>query len=114
MLRPVAASRSFYRRLARHAGLPFVTLDPAHSQDPDYHPVNPLAAGLLSEPSARRHRMVAIAYRDGVVTVATPSPFDPLVGEIATLSTGREVRLALTSEQDLEAALEHVFRRAHR
>jgi hypothetical protein len=108
-LAPLAPSPSFYRRLARHAGLPFVTLDPARSHDPDFQSVNRLAAELLSEPTARRHRMIALAYRDGVVTVAAPDPFDPLVREIAALSTRREVRVVLTSEHDLAVALDRVF-----
>ncbi len=54
-------SRSFYRRLAAHAGLPFVTLDPARAADPEHRPINPLAARLLSEHICRYHRMLPIS-----------------------------------------------------
>ena len=72
---PTAPSRSDLRRLAARLGLEFVTLDPAHAREPDFAIVNPLAVGLLPAETARARRVLPIALRGGVVTVATPDPF---------------------------------------
>lgn len=99
-------SRSFYRRLAAHAGLDFVSLDPS---DPEHRPINPLAARLLTEEICRLHRMLPVSYAGGVVTVATPDPFDQVAREVATALTGRAVRFVVTPETDVDRALDDVF-----
>ena len=101
-------SRSFYRRLAAHAGLDFVVLDPTESDDPAYQAINPLAARLLSEQICRYHRML-VSYAAGVVTIATPEPFDQVAREVATALTGRSVRFVVTPEEDVDRALDQVF-----
>jgi cellulose synthase/poly-beta-1,6-N-acetylglucosamine synthase-like glycosyltransferase len=101
-------SRSFFRRLAGHAGLEFVTLDPAQANG-DYQEINPLAAGLLSEQVARYHHMLPVSYSDGVVTIATPEPFDQVAQDVATTLIGRPVRFVVATEDDIDAALDHVF-----
>ena len=103
-------SRSFYRRLAHHAGLEFVTLDRSRSDDPEFHQINPLAARLLSEQICRYHRMLPVSYANGVVTIATPDPFDQVAREVATALTGRSVRFVVTPDEDIEAALNETFR----
>src|SRR5690554_6859291 len=103
-------SRSFYRRLAAHAGLEFVTLDRARSADPEFREINPLAARLLSEQICRYHRMLPVSYAHGVVTIATPDPFDQVAREVATALTGRSVRFVVTPEEDVDAALDETFR----
>ena len=40
-------SRSFLRRFAAHAGLPFVTIDPGREGEADFVAVNPLVRPLL-------------------------------------------------------------------
>ncbi|HEX2016975.1 MAG TPA: glycosyltransferase [Solirubrobacteraceae bacterium] len=102
-------SRSFYRRLAAHAGLPFVTLDPELGEEETYHEINPLASGLLSQETCRYHRMLPISYSDGVVTIATPDPFDRVAREVSATLTGREVRFVVTPEEDVDGALDRVF-----
>ena len=102
-------SRSFYRRLATHAGLPFATLDPAHREDPDFLEINPLAARLLSEQICRYHRMLPVSYANGVVTIATPEPFDQVAREVATALTGRSVRFVVSPEEDVDRAIDETF-----
>src|ERR1700712_1742413 len=102
-------SRSFYRRLAAHAGLDFVVLDPAESDDPAYLPINPLAARLLSEQICRYHRMLPVSYAAGVVTSANPEPLDQVAREVATALPGRSVRFVVTPEEDVDRALDQVF-----
>lgn len=102
-------SRSFYRRLAAHAGLEFVTLDPGHRDDADFQEINPLAARLLSEQICRYHRMLPVSYANGVVTIASPEPFDQVAREVATALTGRSVRFVVTPEEDVDAAIDAIF-----
>ncbi len=101
--------RTFYRRLARHAGLEFVVLDPGDEDDADFREINPLAARLLTEELCRHFHMLPIAYRDGVVTVAFCDPFDKLAIELATALTASEVRPVLVASADAEAAIARTF-----
>src|SRR3954470_2166430 len=93
-------SRSALRRLALQLGLDFVTLDPARADEPDFAEVNPLAARLLPEDVVRARRVLPIALRDGVVTLATPDPFADVAG-----LTERPARVVATAAADLDAAL---------
>src|SRR4051812_36925482 len=93
-------SRSALRRLALQLGLDFVTLDPARAGEPDFAEVNPLAAALLPEDVVRARRVLPIALRDGVVTLATPDPFTDVAALI-----DRPARLVATPAADLDAAL---------
>ncbi len=102
-------NKSFFRRLAAHAGLDFVVLDPAAADDPDFQPINPLAARLLSEQICRYHQMLPVSYSNGVVTIATPEPFDQVAREVATALTGRSVRFVVCPEEDIDRALDEVF-----
>src|SRR3954470_836274 len=97
-------SRSALRRLALQLGLEFVTLDPARADEPDFAEVNPLAAALLPEDVVRARRVLPIALRDGVVTLATPDPFTDVAG-----LTGRPARLVATPAADLDAALAALY-----
>ena len=97
-------SRSALRRLALQLGLRFVTLDPARADEPDYVEVGPLAASLVPEPVCRARRALPIAYRGGVVTVATPDPFADLSDLL-----DRPVEVVATAPADLDAALAATF-----
>jgi cellulose synthase/poly-beta-1,6-N-acetylglucosamine synthase-like glycosyltransferase len=100
---------TFYRRLARHAGLDFVALDPEAVADPVHAEVNPLAARLLTDELCRHFLMVPIAYRDGVVTVAFCDPFNTLGIELATALTGSEVQPVLAEPDVVERAIARTF-----
>ena len=97
-------SRSALRRLAQQLGLAFVTLDPARADEPDFAEVNPLAASLVAERVARERRVLPIALRDGVVTLATPDPFADLSGLV-----DRPTRLVATPAADLDAVLTALY-----
>jgi cellulose synthase/poly-beta-1,6-N-acetylglucosamine synthase-like glycosyltransferase len=100
---------TFYRRLAGHAGLPFVVLDPEAIGDPDVAEVNPLAARLLTEELCRHFHMLPIAYRDGVVSVAFCDPFDKLAIELATALTASHVEPVIAEPDDVEHAISRTF-----
>jgi cellulose synthase/poly-beta-1,6-N-acetylglucosamine synthase-like glycosyltransferase len=100
---------TFYRRLARHAGLPFVVLDPEALGEEDAAEVNPLAARLLTEELCRHFHMLPIAYRDGVVSVAFCDPFDKLAIELATALTASHVEPVIAEPGDVEQAISRTF-----
>lgn len=100
---------TFYRRLARHAGVPFVVLDPEKAGDEDAAEVNPLAARLLTEELCRHFHMLPIAYRDGVVSVAFCDPFDKLAIELATALTASHVEPVIAEPDDVEQAISRTF-----
>ena len=97
-------SRTALRRLALRLGLDFVTLDPARAEEPDYLEVSPLLATLAGEEACRARHALPVAYRDGVVTVATPDPFADPSGLV-----DRPVRVVATTAEDLDAAFAVVF-----
>lgn len=100
--------REYYRRLAHHAGLEFVSLDPS-AGEAEFRPVNPLAARLLSEQVCRSFGMLAVSYRDGVVIVASSDPYDTVAREIAESVTGRDVRFAVAPPEEVQRAIEEAF-----
>lgn len=106
---PSRASRRFYRQLAAHAGLDFVTLDPADVGSPEHQSVNPLAARMLSEQTCRHFTILPVSYTSGVVTIATTTPADDVAWDVARSLTGREVRFVVAPEAELRNAIDEVF-----
>ena len=102
----------FYHRLATHAGLDYVLLDPERRDDPDYVEVNLLAARLLSPQVCREFVILPIAYVDETLTVATGDPFDDVAQETAARLTGAKVRLAVSPRAHISRAIERVFAEA--
>jgi cellulose synthase/poly-beta-1,6-N-acetylglucosamine synthase-like glycosyltransferase len=100
---------TFYGRFAHHAGLEYAVLGVDCCADPDHVEVNPLAARLLTEELARHFRMLPVAYRDGVVSVALCDPFDTLAIELATSLTAARVQPVIAHPEDLEQAVERTF-----
>jgi cellulose synthase/poly-beta-1,6-N-acetylglucosamine synthase-like glycosyltransferase len=102
-------TRDYYRRMAAQAGTQFVRLDPEAAADPDYQPVNPLAARLLSDRVCRQFGIVGISYEGGVVTVAGSDPFDQTARQVAASITGRDVRMVVAEPDEITAATSQVF-----
>ncbi len=97
-------SRAFQRRLARHAGLEFVVLEPDHGED-RYVMVNPTAAKLLSDEVCRHFGLIPVSYLGGVVTVATHAPSDHLAREVAATLIGRQVEFVVAPEDQIVRAI---------
>ena len=93
------------RRVAAHAGLAFVELDPGEGRDP----VNPVVAQLLSEEHCRRFTLLPISSQRGVVTVATAAPFDDLALQVVLALTGRRPRVVVAPTRQIERAIGRVF-----
>jgi len=77
------ASIDFYRRLAQHAGVAFVTLEPTQGAEDTYHAVEPVAAGLLSADVCRQFGILPIALREGTVTIASSEPVQYMAYDVA-------------------------------
>jgi cellulose synthase/poly-beta-1,6-N-acetylglucosamine synthase-like glycosyltransferase len=110
-------SRDFYRRLAEHAGLDYVVLDPELSDDPDFAEISPLAARLFDDEACRYHRMIPISYAENTLTVAVAQPSDHVARQAATglaevsstIAATSRVRFQVASERDIEIAIDEVF-----
>jgi hypothetical protein len=77
------ASIDFYRRLAQHAGVAFVTLELTRGAEDTYHAVEPAAAGLLSVEVCRQFGILPIALHEGMVTIASSEPVQYMAYDVA-------------------------------
>jgi cellulose synthase/poly-beta-1,6-N-acetylglucosamine synthase-like glycosyltransferase len=110
-------SREFYRRLAEHAGLEYVVLDPELSDEPEYVSVSPLAVHLFDGEACRYHRMIPISYAEKTLTVAVAQPSDHVARQVATdlaggaraITGSTEIRFVVASERDVEMAIDEIF-----
>src|SRR4051794_18169372 len=91
-------------RLAEHAGLKYLDLDPGAVD-----PVNPVVAQLLSEEHCRRFGLIPISAQKGVITVATAQPFDELSLRVVLALTGRGPRVVVAAPAQIERAIDRVF-----
>jgi glycosyltransferase XagB len=96
---------TFYRRLARHADLAFVVLDPQRAGDPCFAEVNPLAARLVTDEICEHFQMLPISVRDGVVAVALCDPVDKLAIEVVSALTTNEVQPVIATPADVKQAI---------
>jgi hypothetical protein len=101
--------KRFYRQLAQHAGLEFVTFDGEEEHAGERRVINPLAARLLSEQIARHFTMLPISYANGTVTIATASPADEVARDVAVSLTGRDVRFVVAPKDELQHAIDATF-----
>jgi cellulose synthase/poly-beta-1,6-N-acetylglucosamine synthase-like glycosyltransferase len=97
------------RERARQAGLPFVALQ-AHPGGADpVHPVDFMAARMLSEGVCRQFQILPITCSDDVLTIATAEPFDELARSVAPALSGRSVRWVVASGEEILRAIDGVF-----
>ena len=101
--------KRFYRQLASHAGLKFVTFDPAATGTDEHVGINPLASRLLSEQICRHFTMLPVSYAGGVVTIATATPADEVARDVAVSLTGRDVKFVVAAEDELVHAIDETF-----
>lgn len=101
--------KQFYRQLASHAGLPFVTFDPTFAGADEHVAINPLASRLLSEQICRHFTMLPVSYANGVVTIATAAPTDEVARDVAVSLTGRDVKFVVAPEDELVRAIDETF-----
>jgi hypothetical protein len=93
------------RRLADHAGVPFVTLESTAGSGDDYRPIDPAARTLLSPALCRELGMLPIAVQDGTVLIAAAEPVQYLPYEVAAALGGRPVRFVVAPADQLARAM---------
>ncbi len=96
-------------RLAAELGLELVALESDGELGVEYQRVNELAAQLLSEHICRQFAILPVAFADGVLTIATAGPVQPVVRDIAAAITGRDVRFVLAPREHIARAIDRVF-----
>ncbi|MEM6455422.1 MAG: ATPase, T2SS/T4P/T4SS family [Acidobacteriota bacterium] len=88
--------------IARRAKLPLVRIDPL-ALDVD------LIESQISRPFARRHRMIPLALREGVLRVACANPFDLEALDSFRRIAGRELDLVVAAEPEVVKALTEFY-----
>jgi type II secretory ATPase GspE/PulE/Tfp pilus assembly ATPase PilB-like protein len=86
-------------RLARHAGLEFVTLDE----------VDRGAARSLPEPVCRHLRLLPLARETNRLTIAVADPRDEVAPRVVYAMTGDIPRVVVAAPGDIERAISRVF-----
>lgn len=95
-------------------GLPFIDLNPAFLPDRLYplDPVDPRAARLVDEQTAREHRLVPFGLTENSLHVAAAGRVDLEVVE-PLVPPGRQLRLWRASDLHISAAHDRVWRKGH-
>lgn len=93
------------RRLADHAGVPFVTLEPTPGAEETYRPLDPTAGVLLPVQLCRRLGVLPIGVEEGTVVLASDKPVEYLPYDVAAALEGRPVRFVVTPPDQLARAL---------
>ena len=88
--------------LAEQHELPFVDLV--------REPVDPGAAGLLSEELARRYGAIPVSFlADGAVLVAVADPTNVVASDDLRFAVGTPIRVGVASAQSIANAISHVY-----
>jgi general secretion pathway protein E len=90
------------RAVAEEFGVPYRKIDPLKLDAQ-------LITRTLSRPFARRHAVLPLERRDGVLVVATANPFDAELFENLRGLTGSEVRPVLAAPSDIHRAIVEVY-----
>jgi hypothetical protein len=93
------------RRLADHAGVPFVTLESTPGAEDTYHAVDPAARSLLSAELCRRLGILPIALDQEMVVIASHEPVEYLPYDVAAALGGRPVQFVVAPADQLARAL---------
>ncbi|HZU60463.1 MAG TPA: hypothetical protein VE983_05825 [Solirubrobacteraceae bacterium] len=93
------------RRLAEHAGVPFVTLEPTDGAEDSYRAVDPAARGLLTSELCRRLGVLPIGVDQEMVVLACAQPMEYLPYDVAAALQGRPVRFVVAPADQLSRAL---------
>jgi hypothetical protein len=93
------------RRLADHAGVPFVTLEPTEGAEDSYRVVDPVARGLLTSDLCHRLGVLPIGVEEETVVLASAQPMEYLPYDVAAELQGRPVRCVVAPADQLSRAL---------
>jgi general secretion pathway protein E len=90
------------RAVAEAAGLPYRKIDPLKLDAS-------LITRTLSRPFARRHAVLPLERRGGLLVVATANPFDRELIENLRALTGQEIEPVLAAPSDIHRAIAEVY-----
>ena len=93
------------RRLADHAGVPFVTLEPTKGAEDSYRAVDPAARSLLTADLCSRLGVLPIGLDKDTVVLACAKPMEYLPYDVAAALHGRPVRFVVAPADQLSRAL---------
>lgn len=93
------------RRLADHAGVGFITLEPTEGAEDSYRAVDPAARGLLAAELCHRLGVLPVGVEDETVVLACAQPMEYLPYDVAAALHGRPVRFVVTPADQLSRAL---------
>lgn len=71
--------------------------------------VSPAIARMLPVELCRLHHMVAVEYREGMLTVVAPTDSDPSAAGAVRAETGYEPRWCFADRADIDVAIERLF-----
>ena len=97
----------FYQRLAVHARLPYVSLEPGPGGDP----VEPAAARTIGGATARAYSLVPVGFDGEALVVALSDPEDTEALRVVRELSRREVRAVLAAPGAIDRAQERVYGR---
>ena len=103
--RGLRADEDFYQRLAVHAKLPYVSLEPGPNGDP----VDPAAARTIGDATARAYSLVPIAFDGERLVVALSDPDDASALRMVQELTRREVTGVIASPAAIDRAHARVY-----
>ncbi len=103
--RGLRSDEDFYQRLALHARLPYLSLDPGPGGDP----VDPDAARTIGASTARAFTLIPIAFDEEALVVAYSDPEDGEALRVVRELTRREVRPMVAAPGSIERAQFRVY-----
>ena len=93
------------RRLADHAGVPFVTLEPTPGAEDTHRVVDPGVRALLPEELCVQFGMLPIGLDEEAVVIASAEPVQYLPYDVAAALGGRAVSFVVVPGDQLARAL---------
>jgi hypothetical protein len=99
------SDEDFYQRLAVHARVPYISLEPGPAGDP----VDPEAARTIGAATARAYALLPVAFDGPALVVALSDPEDTEALRVLRELTRRDVTAVLASPGAIDRAQERVF-----
>jgi MshEN domain len=103
--RGLRSDEDFFQRLAVHAKLPYVSLEPGPRGDP----VDPDAATTIGAATARAYALIPIAFDGDALVVALSDPEDEEAVRVIRQLVRREVKPVIAAPGAVDRAQERVF-----
>lgn len=97
----LATEESIGKTLARQMNIPFLNLNEVN--------IPPEALTTIPEGIVRSHNLLPISLEGNILQVTMADPLDVFIIDEITYQTGYEVRIAISPESQIEAAIRHYY-----